>query len=100
RHPFMVMTAVFGVILVAGLAWVLNANLRVAPVEVNYAVPVAPQLAATGSGQTLYRIDASQSSVSYTIDETLAGATRTATGTTHGVAGDIVVDEANPAGSH
>ena len=96
----MVMTAVFGVILVAGLAWVLNANLRVAPVEVNYAVPVAPQLAATGSGQTLYRIDASQSSVSYTIDETLAGATRTATGTTHGVAGDIVVDDGDPAASH
>ncbi len=52
-----------------------------------------------GPGQTLYRVNASRSSVTYGIDEELAGTTHRATGSTKGIAGDIVIDEANPSAS-
>lgn len=57
-----------------------------------YEVPDAPQLTAQ-TGETVYRIDPTQSSLTYEIDEKLGGAkTSTATGLTNGIAGDIAVN--------
>ena len=47
----------------------------------------------------MYRIDATRTTVAYEVDETLAGVDSTARGTTSGVAGDILVDTADPARS-
>ena len=55
-------------------------------------VPVAPALTA-GKGDSLYRIDPTRSSLTYEIDEKLGGQSRTASGTTHGIAGDIALAE-------
>src|SRR5690606_28979529 len=64
-----------------------------------YVVPEAPELVASGPDQTVYRIDATRTTVAYEIDETLAGVDATARGTTSGVAGDILVDTADPSRS-
>ncbi|RMH75340.1 MAG: hypothetical protein D6683_11470 [Actinomyces sp.] len=63
-------------------------------------VPQAPTLEADSPDQIVFRIDAGRSSVSYEITERLVGTERTAVGTTSGVAGDIVVDTADPTRSH
>ena len=96
-----------------------------APVEVNTGTPVAPTLAvptpaqpatseassageatpspatteASDAGSVLYRIDASQSEVRYEVGETIFRNNRfqTAIGRTKGVAGDVLVDFAQPA---
>ncbi len=73
--------------------------------------PAAPTLVAgptsaattttTTAAARIYRIDPSQSQASYTVDETffdMRGLV-TVTGTTSGVAGDIMVDHANPSAS-
>lgn len=78
----------------AGL--VLWNNLHVDPVEYSLDVPNAPQLTAADSNQHVYRIDASKSSVSYDVDEVLAGTAHTAHGTTAGLAGDILIDDNDP----
>jgi len=95
-HP--IALAVCGVLLVVGAVGVFAAvrALRVPEaVPVSQAVPEAPRLTPTGPGQIVYRIDPSRSTVGYEVQEVLAGASRTATGTTHGVAGDVLVDTTN-----
>ncbi|MGI8757408.1 MAG: YceI family protein [Acidimicrobiales bacterium] len=77
-----------------GFAWK-----QVAPVisarkyaKVTYRVPTAPKLT-PGSGETLYRIDPTHSSLTYAVDETFVGRSpSTAKGLTNGIAGDVVVN--------
>ena len=67
--------------------------------DVNYTVPTAPHLVAN-AGETVYRIDPTHSSVTYGIGEKLFGHTQhIAHGTTNGIAGDIAVNQSNPAAS-
>lgn len=80
-------------------AWALVSSLRVPATLVSLQVPQAPRLTAANPNQKVYRIDATRSSVSYDVDETLAGSTHTAHGTTKGIAGDVLVDEARPQAS-
>lgn len=88
------------VLLVGGAAyWVYETQIRVPYVEVDFAVPGAPELAASGPEDRIFRIDASKSEISYEVEESLAGVSNTAVGTTQGVAGDIRIDEAEPANS-
>ncbi len=62
-------------------------------------VPKAPHLQAK-AGETLYRIDPTASSLTYRIQESFAGKqTSSATGTTHGIAGDIALAPADLAES-
>ncbi len=61
------------VTLVAVGGWYVWDQVNVPDITVSYAVPTAPQLAAGGSSQTLYRIDPLESSVTYAVDEILAG---------------------------
>src|SRR5262249_20220575 len=66
---------------------------------VSYTVPTAPHLVA-GSSETVYRIDPTQSQLSYGVDEKLFGqSAHTATGPTNGIAGDIALNTATPAAS-
>jgi polyisoprenoid-binding protein YceI len=66
---------------------------------VDYTVPSAPHLVA-GSSETVYRIDPTQSQVGYSVSENLLGqSAHQAQGTTNGIAGDIALNSANPAGS-
>jgi polyisoprenoid-binding protein YceI len=71
----------------------------VAPVQAENS-PGEPPTAAALAG-TLYRIDASRSEASYTVDETFFDARGlvTVVGTTNAVAGDILFDPANPPAS-
>jgi polyisoprenoid-binding protein YceI len=61
---------------------------------------LAPTLESAASQQVVYRIDTTQSSVQYTVDETFAGQPMsTATGITRQIAGDILLDQADYAQS-
>ena len=67
--------------------------------DVSYAVPTAPRLVAV-SGETVYRIDPTQSKVSYAVDENIVGQTAShATGSTSGIAGDLALNPTDPAAS-
>ncbi len=67
--------------------------------RVAYTVPRAPQLPAA-AGATTYRIDPTRSAVSYSVDEKLFGqSTSQAKGTTNGIAGDLAINESDPAAS-
>ncbi len=56
-------------------------------------VPKAPKLVAA-DGETLYRINPVASSLTYSINESFVGkGTTTATGTTHGIAGDLAIND-------
>ena len=60
--------------------------------SITYEVPKAPKLTAA-EGETVYRIDPTESSLTYEVQEEFAGKdTSTATGTTNGIAGDIAVN--------
>lgn len=87
------------VTLVAVGGWYVWDQVNVPDITVSYAVPTAPQLAAGDSSQTLYRIDPLESSVTYAVEEILAGVSRTANGSTQGIAGDLVIDDADPSAS-
>ncbi len=66
---------------------------------VSYTVPDAPHLVAT-SGEAVYRIDPSKSSLSYKIHENIAGrSVSSAEGSTHGIAGDLAVNRTEPSKS-
>jgi polyisoprenoid-binding protein YceI len=66
---------------------------------VAYTVPSAPHLVA-GDGETIYRIDPTQSELKYGVDEKLFGqSAHRAEGTTNGIAGDIALNTAAPAQS-
>lgn len=97
-HPFVLVGGLLLLIGAVSTAWVVSSIYRVESSVVYFGVPDAPQLTA-GPGQTLYRVNASRSSVTYGIDEELAGTSRRANGSTKGIAGDVVIDEANPAAS-
>lgn len=72
-----------------------------APVDRPGAAPTEPPAAPEASGARLYRIDAAQSEVRYEVGETLFRNNRfqTAIGRTKGVAGDVLVDFAQPSNS-
>jgi polyisoprenoid-binding protein YceI len=61
--------------------------------HISYTVPVAPKLTAA-KGETVYRIDPTHSSLSYSIQEHFTGRSgdSTATGVTNGMSGDIAID--------
>jgi polyisoprenoid-binding protein YceI/mono/diheme cytochrome c family protein len=63
---------------------------------VNYTVPSAQHLVGT-SGETVYRIDPTHSSLTYTVEEKLFGHdANTARGTTNGIAGDLAINTTAP----
>lgn len=63
---------------------------------VSYTVPAAPRLVAR-TGETIYRIDPTSSSLTYSIDEKLFGqSANTAHGTTNGIAGDVAINSDDP----
>ena len=97
-HPFVLVAGILLLIGAASAAWVVTSIYRIDSSVVYFGVPDAPQLTA-GPGQTLYRVNASRSSVTYGVDEELAGTTHRATGSTKGIAGDILIDESHPAAS-
>src|SRR5680860_282830 len=67
--------------------------------DIAYEVPTSPKLVA-GSGETVYRIDPTRSSLTYAVDEKLFGqSAHRAEGTTNGIAGDIAVDADDPVAS-
>jgi polyisoprenoid-binding protein YceI len=67
--------------------------------DVSYTVPSAPRLVAA-PGETVYRIDPTQSQASYGVDEKIAFATADhVTGTTNGIAGDIAINSSHPSAS-
>ena len=67
--------------------------------DVSYAVPSAPQLVAA-PGETVYRIDPTQSKVTYEVDESVVGQSAgQASGSTSGIAGDLALNATNPAAS-
>jgi polyisoprenoid-binding protein YceI len=84
-------------------------QLPAAPGEPTVAAPSGPAATeaappasgASDAGAVLYRIDASQSEVRYEVDETFFQGNRlnTAIGRTRGIAGDVLVDFAQPSSS-
>jgi polyisoprenoid-binding protein YceI len=62
----------------------------------SHEVPSAPTLTPK-AGETVYRIDPTRSTASYSIDEEIVGRkASTATGSTQGIAGDVALDPAHP----
>ena len=81
RHPVLAGMGMLIVVsaVVGGIVW--NSMFGLEPTVVYFGVPDAPTLTATNN-ETIYRLDASRSTITYTITEKLAGTTHTATGTT------------------
>lgn len=88
-------TPVVLVALVIG-GWSMMRTVSVAEVVPAPGAPTAPKLAAAGPDEVVYRIDAYRSKVTYEVEETLAGSSNIARGSTTGVAGDILLDTADP----
>lgn len=99
RHPVGSSMALAVVLCGVAAGWFAVKTFYVPHVDVSYVVPTAAHLSASGPGQTVYRIDASRSSVTYEVSEQLAGTSHSATGSTRGIAGDILLDDTNPAAS-
>ena len=94
-HPVLAGLGVL-VLVCAGVgAFVYNQMFGLQTTVVYFGVPDAPTLTAKPD-ETLYRIDATKSKITYNVDEKLAGTTHTATGTTRGIAGDIALNTNNP----
>lgn len=107
RKILLALLALLGVALAAGAGYYFWLTSDIAVSSKPPAAPtlvVAPTSAATtttASTARIYRIDPEKSQASYTVDETffdMRGLV-TVTGTTNGVAGDILVDYANPSAS-
>ena len=99
-HPIWAVLIAVVVVGGFGVAWAAASMVSsFQAVEVDFSVPQAPQLTASGGDQTVYRIDASRSTVSYEVTEVLAGSDHLAVGTTSGVAGDILIDDGDPSAS-
>src|SRR4051794_17279569 len=66
--------------------------------NITYTVPVAPKLEAK-QGETVYRIDPTRSSLTYSLQEHFTGRSSdtTATGVTNGMSGDIAIDQQHAA---
>jgi len=88
-------TPVLLVALVMG-GWSVMRTVNPAEVVPAPGAPTAPKLAASGPDQVVYRVDAYRSKVSYEVTEILAGSSNIARGSTTGVAGDILLDTADP----
>lgn len=97
RWPFVVGFLAVVVAVVGAWGWSQYQELNDSKYKVvSYTVPAAPRLVAR-TGETIYRIDPTRSSLTYSIDEKLFGAdTSTAHGTTNGIAGDLAIDSADP----
>ena len=95
-HPVVASLIGLGIVLLGTGAWAAVQLFHVEPVQVSFVVPTAERLTPAGSDETIYRIDASRSSVTYEVEESLAGVEHTATGSTSGIAGDIGIDRADP----
>lgn len=116
--------AIVALVVLGGIALFISDRTIFAPSAVSTGTPLAPTLAAptqppaeptepaapeatapgaaAGNAEAvLYRIDASQSEVRYEVDETFFQGNRlnTAIGRTQGIAGDILVDFAQPSNS-
>jgi polyisoprenoid-binding protein YceI len=100
RHPIVVTISAVVLAVVAYVGWDLASIYFSPDVKVSQALPAAPRLTAATSSQSVYRIDPERSSATYEAKEELAGAATTAKGTTHGIAGDIVIDPQHPEQSH
>ena len=99
-HPFLTLVGAALLVIAAGAAVAAKSLWDdFSPISVDYSVPVAPTLEPANGDQTVYRIDASRSTVAYEVTENLAGTEHTARGTTSGVAGDVLVDDADPSRS-
>jgi polyisoprenoid-binding protein YceI/mono/diheme cytochrome c family protein len=75
-------------------SWYVWDQVYVPNIPVSYVVPDAPQLEA-GEGESLYRVHPRRSTVTYEVEEQLAGVSKVATGSTQGIAGDVVVNESD-----
>ena len=97
---------VLGGVLLVGAAGAFYAWKQAEPVlearkysKVTYEVPKAPKLT-PAEGETVYRIDPTESSLRYEVQEKFAGKeTSSATVTTSGIAGDIAIDPTDLAGA-
>lgn len=99
-HPLRVVVLVVALAGCGGLAWAqIKPFVGLPGGEVARTIPAAPELDA-GPGEDLFRIDATQSSMTYTVGEQLAGRDRgEAEGTTNGIAGDIALNRGDPSAS-
>jgi polyisoprenoid-binding protein YceI len=101
-HWILSSLGVIAALLLAGGLFVwrqVEGVLNVKNVAVSYTVPDAPHMTA-GQGEIVYRIDPTQSSVTYAVDENLMGQTaHRAKGSTSGIAGDLAINASNPSAS-
>jgi polyisoprenoid-binding protein YceI len=98
RWPFWIAGVVVLVAVGAGLyVWTQVRELTSSKYKViNYSVPSSPHLVA-GQGETVYRIDPTQSKLSYKVEEKLFGQDASeAEGSTNGIAGDLAINTAKP----
>jgi polyisoprenoid-binding protein YceI len=98
-HPIVTGGLLVVVAVAASGGWYVYDQLHVSAVHVDYVVPSAPRLTADAPSERLFRIQPERSSITYAVDEHLAGRTTTAEGSTQGIAGDLVIDEDDPAAS-
>ena len=96
RLPAVLLCSPIVLIALAFGGWSYFSSTQLSEVIAAPGVPDAPKLAPTGPDEVVYRIDAYRSSVSYEVEEILAGKSNTARGTTSGIAGDIRVDNTDP----
>ncbi|MGZ4689436.1 MAG: YceI family protein [Acidimicrobiia bacterium] len=90
-------------VVVAALGWYVWRQYRMLTSSkynvIAYTVPHAPHLAAA-SGETVYRIDPTHSSLSYAVNESLFGQdVSRAEGTTNGIAGEFAINRTDPSQS-
>ena len=102
KHWLWWTSGVFVLVIAVAGSYVWSQYRELTSVEFNdiaYEVPTSPKLVA-GSGETVYRIDPTSSSLTYSVDEKLFGkSTGRAEGTTNGIAGDIAINAEDPAAS-
>ncbi len=99
-HPLRAVVLVVALAGCGGLAWAqIKPFVDLPTSEVARTIPAAPALEA-GPGEDLFRIDATRSSMTYTVGEQLAGRDRgEAEGVTNGIAGDIALNRGDPSAS-
>ena len=101
RWPYVIGGGLFVVVIAVG--WFVWREYRTLTSKkysvVSYTVPDASRLSAT-TGETVYRIDPTHSSLTYHVEERLFGQdANTAEGTTNGIAGDIALNASQPSRS-
>lgn len=88
-----------GVVMITATAVPVEPTLEEPTAVPTVAATEAPAEAQTAAGRALFRIDNEMSEVRFEIDEDLSGLPNHVVGVTNEVAGDIIVDYANPADS-